>query len=313
MSTITEIQRGLFAMIQPITGERASATALVTSLVGTAVVPRSSYLIATVDDATRHDLIFKVDVNPATLGDWEATTELVGGTEITLMSNVGGARHNIPMNSVLRWDPVPENVSPTVELLSAFTGGTDPAGEEALMGLAVHEQVGPTRSLDLWRSRIGGMPGAMIVWEGSNPADGVTVPSTRRTQQMGRGSQLWKELYTLLVFVTKDTSAHARREQGFAIIDAISELLSDRHAVDGVPISNPDGVQIRERFRDVGDSAIYSNFYVYCLRLAATHAVTKRDSRTASPWLTASLTMQKPDEESGLIDVVIDNKVVIPQ
>jgi hypothetical protein len=284
LSNIVETARGILAILGPMTGTRSAGVGLVRAPLG-AVVQKSSYLIATIDGGQRSESVFKVAENPDTAdGSWVADAD---GTAVPIVSNVGGRRHNLKAGSVLRFDPPLPGVTDLVTLVGPFTGGTDPAAG-GLLSAVIREEAGPITDQAMFRTRMGGFPGVMLSWDASQPSDGVTVPRTRRATQAGAATQLWKELFTLLLFVSKDQGAGARSMQGFVLLDEIARRLTDRRMVDGVCVSSPDGVQVRERFRDAGRGSIYSNFYVYGLRLTATHSITMTDEREFFPWLTTT-------------------------
>ena len=61
-----------------------------------------------------------------------------------------------------------------------------------------------------------------------------------------------------------------------------------RNAIDGVPISNPSGTQIRTRFRrQLGNRPEYQVFYVYGLQLSVENVFCQTDTRTYNDWLQA--------------------------
>jgi hypothetical protein len=309
--------RGILAVLSPQTGTRA--TGAVTAIASSApvVLQRGEYLsplVPAVSGAAPQlapERVFKVAENPATSdGSW--TVAASPGTAVLIESNIGGARHNLSAPTTFRWDPPLDGLTPTAQLVATMTDGADPTFSEGLKNAVIFQEVGPSRSLDIFRSKLGAFPAAMLIWTGSQPADGVTLPRTRRAQQMGASSQLWKELYVLQIIVSLDTSQHARRQQGLAILDDVTGWLTDRRSVDGYVVSAPDGIQLMARFLDTGGrepGPFYQNFAVYGLRLAATHAFTRTDTRTYNDWLKTKLdaTTSEANAPTDLSDKVVVN------
>src|SRR3972149_1673939 len=108
MAGIESLARSLLGALTP-TGTRSSGVVTVKSVgPGTALVPRNSYLLPVVEGRLREHAIFKIGPTRAPLaangtgGDWTVTA---GGTPVAVVSNLGGARHNVPAATVFRFDP----------------------------------------------------------------------------------------------------------------------------------------------------------------------------------------------------------------
>lgn len=309
MSLVVDTARAFAAVIQPQTGDRASGTAVVravTGTVGNVEVPRSAYALAVVDGHLRQDLTFKVGPGPGTRegsednnigGWWPVNTD---GVSVDFISNIGGTRHNLPPGTELRFDPPLTGIEPIAKIESpGMTGATDPAFFGGLRNVIMYEQFdGPQKTLDVFRSAIGKPPIALIIWQSSEPADGTVISTTARETRVGTRKVLYKEQFAIYVIVNRKDNEHTRRLEGLTILDALSELLTDRQAVDGVCFSNPSGIQLRERFRDVSQGQeLYQEFYVYGLNLSAERLLIQRDARTYNDWLRTTMMLTTPDNQ----------------
>lgn len=290
MVGVIDTARGILAALQPQTGERATGSILATATSSDVVVPRNAVLIPVLNGQTRPELIIKTDKGTHSPTGCNKYSWLVSsaGTSINVLSNIGGARHNLPATTVLRWDPPIAGLAATATVQApGLAGGSDPTFFGGLKSGVVYEEFGgPQPSLELFRSRVGHLPALLVIWDGSEPADGAgTDQLSRGSSRAARETILYREKYLILVFTNRKDSDAQRRAEGLEALDGVSEWLTDRQGADGMPISSPSGLQIRERFRLSGDSLIYREHYVYGLRVSAVRALTKRDARTYHDWL----------------------------
>lgn len=311
MSITIDAARDLMAVIAPTTGTRATGKVLVEPN-GTAptIVRRNQCLIPIVNGDAREGLLFKVaegpNDDPDPKGSW---TVQPGGTSVGVFSLLGGKRHNLPRGTRFRMDPLPRDpVNPIVTLQSDVTDGVDPIHFGGVMSIVQFEQLaGGTLDLDAFRSQIGQMPGIIIVWDGSEPADGTTQSTlSRGLSRVGTRKTLWNERFNVFVITKRLDSDHMRRSEGLQILDDITEWLTDRQAVDGQVFSAPAGVQVRGRQRVVGATAPYQHLYVYVLQLSLTRALVSRDEREWNDWLLTHnefLTFEK-DGQGGRLVIV---------
>lgn len=317
MSILTTA-RALMAVLQPLTGHRSTGTATVRSSPGpSAVLPQNAYAAPILGGAMRHDLLLRVNANPAAptppatvQGDW---TVVAAGTPVTMTSLVGGLDINLPINTQIRWWPAIEGVEPVSVLASAMTGGTSESGLGALEQIAFYEQLRPNlagASVDIYRSMLSRFPGAVLAWEGLGPADGSTVSALQQGgARVGRGVKLYAYEWDLFVITSRLDSSAARSEEGLALIDEIVETVTDRQDVDGLVFSAPTGVQIR----DVRRHVVEPSFYVYLIRFSTVATVKKRDPRTWNPWLRTRLDADTTDgPPQGPLPMIDDNRFNMP-
>jgi hypothetical protein len=292
--------RDLMAVMQPVTGTRATACALFKPT-GTdpAFLSRNQALIPEVNGAAREELCFKVGEGPTgSPKRWEIEP---GGTSVQVLSILGGERHNLPKGTKLRLDPVPEGLEPLGELVTPATGGLDPGWFGGCLSMVQFESMGGDLTLDAFRAQLGGqLPAVVLVWEASEPADGTTQSTLQQAAtRTGRRVKLFVERWVVFVLSKRMDSDHFRRQEGMQLLGDLSDLLSDRQSVDGRAFSTPAGIQIRGRTRITGRQAPYQQLYVYALQIAVTSALHGRDDRTFHPWLRAHNEFLTHEKEPG--------------
>lgn len=291
MSITIDTARDIMAALQPTTGTRATGKILVTPN-GTAptVIRRNQCLIPIINSDARETLLFKVaegpeDGDPNPKGSWIVDP---AGSSIDVFSVLGGKRHNLPAGTKMRLDPLPpEPLNPVVTLQSATTDGADPIHFGGVKSVVMFETLGgASLDIDLFRSQSGQMPGIVVVWDGSEPADGTTQSSLNRGRtRVGTRRSLWNERFNLFIITKRMDSDHMRRSEGLQILDDLTEWLTDRQAIDGQVFSAPAGIQIRGRQRISGLGPPYQQVYVYLIQLSVTRLLQMRDERTWSDWL----------------------------
>jgi hypothetical protein len=329
-TTIIEAARDLMAVCSPVTGTRATGSLLLKAKPGqgTVYLPANWHFIAQVNNAAREELLFKTAAGPnrARYPDgkrqkasesepdaeswWEVTE---AGVAVAVTSIIGGKRHNLPAGTVMRFDPLCPGLEDTGVLLEpGTTGGTDPTWLGGCMSMVQFEQLtGVTASLDAFRSQTGKFPAVVLVWDGSEPADGTTQSSmSRGDTRAGPGSQLFKERFNIFVLSQRSDGDHMRRNEGLKLLDDLTFWLTDAQEADGQRFSAPTGVQVRGRSRVAGDGVAYQQLYIYMLQVSVTTVWRRYDSRSFSPWLLAHnefLTYQKDAE--GARKVIVDQDI----
>lgn len=302
---IIQRARALLAQLAPITGARATGSVIATAAGGDVVVPRNSYLIPIRNGAVLPQQLYKVAPNPDTLvrdgtgGSWVVTSD---GTPIDIVSNVGGARHNLAEGEALQWDPPIAGLEPTVTVATGgITGGTNTG---AVQAVSFYEELGPDTK-GLFEGSIGHFPAVMVVWDGSSMAEGKSLGLRQGGSRKGRKVAVWFERYVMFVVASKSQSDAMRRRDGLDIVEDASALISDRQVNDdrealtvvGV------GVEISERRRIVKSQ----HAYIYQLTLKLSRTQQPIDSREFNPWLRSrqdtALPADPPDlEEKTTLD-----------
>ncbi len=325
-ASVIELARDIMAAINPVTGTRGTGKVLVKTKGKTPVyLPRNWYLMPIVNGAVREELLFKVGQGPnhaiypdgkrkkSSVDEPDAESWWViqpGGTLVDIVSVVGGIRHNLPKGTKFAFDPHNPNLEIEAVLQNAITDGAEPTHFGGCKSVVQFEQLNaPTASLDAFRAAVGKFPAVIIVWDGSEPADGTTQSSIDRGRtRVGSVSQLFKERFNIFVLLERLDSGQIRSAEGLKLLDDITYWLTDLQAIDGEIFSSPTGVQLRGRARVAGDSAAYQHVYIYMLQISVTSCVVPYDSRTFHPWLRTHneiLTFQK--------DGAGDRKVVVSQ
>jgi hypothetical protein len=271
------------ATLQPATGDRASGPVTLTASGADVTVPRNTFAMPIIDGHRRPDLLLKTGEGPNEDGSWTVTS---GGTAVTFISNIGGVRHNIPINTRISFDPPLIGLVSTLPTAdSAFTGGTDPTVFGTIKDMVIYENLdGPNFQIDLRRSAVTRFPCVLVTWMNTEPADGTTISQTHRATRSNRFG------------VLKEQSDHSRRHEGLEIIDTMAGLLTDRQSVDESPFSNPGGVQIRQIIRDISPENDYQKMYIYSLMLSTERNLQQTDSRVYSDWLLAVMDIYKPQD-----------------
>jgi len=311
--SILATARALMALLQPLTGARSTGSATVKAAPGPeAVLPANAYAVPIVGGAMRFDLLLRVDQNPADDEGWTVDTV---GVPVTVTSLLGGVDVNLAAGTEIRWWPTRADIEPKSVLATPLAGGTQLTGIGALAQVGFFEQLQASltgAAADLFKSMVSRFPSAVLVWEGSGPADGATVsPLEQGGSRVGRGIHLYAYEWDLFVVTSRQDSDPARREEGLALVDAITEQIVDKQTVDGVPFSAPTGVQIIQRSRWL----VTPTFYVYRIRLSTVSSVKARDPRTWNPWLLTRLDVDTPEPlvpAPGPLPLVDDNRFPMP-
>jgi hypothetical protein len=299
------------AVVAPVTGTRATGKVLVTPN-GTSqtIIKRNQVMYPIINGDARETLLFKVAEGPEDDGSWIVNP---GGSSVDVFSLLGGKRHNLPTGMKFRLDPLPgEAVNPIVELQSATTDGADPVHFGGVMSVVQFETLGAASlDIDTFRSNVGQMPALIIVWDGSEPADGTTQSSIQRGRtRVGTRLQLWKERFNVFVITKRVDSDHMRRYEGLQILDDITGWLTDRQAVDGQVFSAPTGIQCRGRRRIAGLGQPFQQLYVYVLELSVTRSLKMTDTRVWNDWLRTHnefLTFEKDGQGDRI--VIVDQDI----
>lgn len=288
-NTIEQLGRAIFATLAPATGVRATGSITVEALGSgePAILPANTYLLPVIGGQLRDDLVFK------TTDEWS----LPRGTQeagVTIKSNVGGLRHNLPAGTVLRFNPTAEGFAATATLDADMTSGSD-AGA-LIKRVAFFEDLDSAApSSDLFASKIGDR-GVMLIWTNSEPVEGAMGGLRQGANRATRTRKFWRESFVLYVVVTRLTGDSARRQEGQVIMQAITRLLTDRmQNDDGEQLSTVGGgVEITNRAR-LGRSA---GHYIYGVQFRANQTLEPAaDTRTFARWLRTSYVGAVPGRE----------------
>lgn len=256
LDSIEQLGRALLATLAPATGVRATGTVTATAGSAEVEIPRNSYLMPVVNGKMRDDLLFK------TRASWTLAADATEAG-IPIISNVGGARHNLPAGTVLRFDPVLEGVERDVTLDADMTSGSDSG--QLIRTVGFWEELDLSApSPDLFAAKIGDS-GAMLVWTQSDPVEGSMSGLRQGAARATRNARIWRESFVLYVVAARIASDNDRRQKGKLILQAVTRLLTDRHQNDdGEQLSTIGaGVEITNRAR-LGRS---DKHYIYALTL----------------------------------------------
>ncbi len=309
VNQIELLARALLAQISPVTGERGTGTAIATALTDDVIVKRNSYLLPILGAARgsqggriRDDQPFKVGPNPATSdGSWTVTS---AGTQIDLISNMGGKNQNIPRDTRLRWEPPIPGLEAEVVTDVEFTGGT-----KGMVGQAHFYEDLDTgqKGLDTAAAKLKNFPALMLTWENDLPAEGQTTGLQQAGTRLTRGNRAFRETFSLYIIGGKEASDPARRRGLMNVMEIVTGLLTDRQCNDdGEALSSIGALEIlgRSPFERSPTS------YIYLVQLRVVRTLSRIDQRTFKLWLTTRYRDQIPADapltEVDRVDVTID-------
>jgi hypothetical protein len=297
------------ACMSPLVGTRASGTALVTAESADVTLPIGTYAIPVMVGQHRGDLAVKVGEGPNSDKSWTVTS---AGTTVDMISNLGGSIYNFTGGERLIFDPPVPGIA-SAKVAAAWSGGAGGSSFGTVRSLNLYETFGTNSFVDLVRSRTTLFPAVMIAWAGSEPADGSAVSQVSRGTRVSATGLLFREEFNIQVFTSRSESEQVRRMEGLYILDRMTELLTDRHAVDGVPFSLPSGLQITSRYRVDLPQDQYQKVYIYGLTVSAMRTLQRDDDQTFSLLEIVNLDVLKPQDPAlpnqGDYTVVDDVKI----
>ncbi len=251
------VMRSIMGVLAPLTGQRATGTALVRATGSDVVLPRGCFAAPIVESDTGNKAIARDKL----LFTTAETTVTAGGTAVPVASLVGGARHNFAAGTDLRWDPQLAGVEIVSSLNVATTGGAEPTGDAKLRGLIPYEELATNKiGGAIFAAKLQGLtPGVVVTWAGTGAAE-----------RMGRNVWQRSDRWILYLVVTRKQGTVERGHEGLNLLDLLEAYLGERGAVDGRNFSDP-GVSI------VGASrhSVTPSSYVYALTIE-THGGMKR-------------------------------------
>ena len=298
---IIDTARALMAVLQPLTGDRAAGNLVVSAAPGpTAELPSNAYAVPVIAGSARYDLLFKTGVNPNTpAGGWT----IGAATLVPMFSNVGGAAHNIPAATPMRWFPALEGIEPVSIVDPAGLAGATaaPPGLSGVKQIAFFEELGVINGAEALRTAlVARFPALIVAWES-------TGPST----PLGRNNSAQKELWSVYVVVSRQDADPARRLEGLALVDAVTALLDGRASVDGFHFSSPSRIDITAR----QIVTVNESFAIYRVRFttSSTSSTQANSGLAVNPWLRTRLDIDVPVPESeGGYPLVNDNELDMP-
>jgi len=307
MSQVGSAMRNCLAAIQPLTGDRASGVITVTASGSDVSLPLGTFAYPVIGGQVQTDRIFRVSAGPNSDKSWTITA---GGTAVDFVSNVGGEKHNVADATQFVFLPPISGVASAVGS-GAFTGATNPTFYGAIKETVVFEHInGPAQQIDLERMKLRGTPAVIIVWNSSEPSDGVTS-SSNNFGSHGRGtfSSSFRELLTIVIVVSKSHNEAVRSEEGLYIMDQIARYLNRRQSIDGCLISAPSPILVQSRNRVAIPKEPYQRHYIYSVSFSIENAYTMTDDRSYNDWNIANIDILKPDDDLGDYTLVDDMKV----
>lgn len=310
---IEALARALFGQLSPISGTRGTGTVTVSNPSGAAVeLPKNSYLLPVVGGELADDLVFKTAPNPATLtthgvgGAW--TIPPAGSLSVAVRSNLGGARHNLAAGSVLRFDPPQPDLDLTCTLDADIVDGADKPAEPAVRRGVYYEKLDSVSlERDLNGGRLSQLPGVMIVWDRSTPAEGRTAGTNQGSTRTEDGARVFAENFSLYVVVAHMAGDRVRRSAGLRVMQAVTLLLTDQQQTrDYEQLTGLGSLEILSRDRFL----VTERHYIYRIALRMNRVLRRLEERSFVPWLRTDLQQalpgrDAPEPTTPLVDVHI--------
>jgi hypothetical protein len=295
-NNIQKLARALFAQVSAATGVRATGAVTVTANAGAPdkVLDANTYLLPVVGGQLRDDLLFKVSRNPSSSdGSW--TVPSGTSASVAIKSNVGGARHNLAEDTVFQFDPPISDFAQTATLDATMTDGSD-SGIIA-RSVAFFEDIDSSNpSQDIFAAKLGAYPALMLVWQDTEPAEGVTAGMRQGGTRGARKVRFMRETYVLYPIAGRLEMDHSRRQEGLMLMEACTRLLSDRQTnIDGEILSAVGaGVDINGRTR----LRRGPKHYIYGIQLRVNTVLQPIDERTFNEWNTTVIQGSLPGREA---------------
>lgn len=250
-----------------LTGVRSTCSVTVKATGADVVLPANTYAFAVVTSAAglagadQHRLIKTI----------EAKTVTSAGVSVPIMSMAGGSDMNLPIGTVLRWDPQISGVEATSTLTSAMTGGLtldEPGYVKRIVSL---EGLGAGESARaFWAAQAPALfPAIVVAWESAGEA-----------VRKGSGRQVQLHQFRIYVVTSRLENDMRRRHDGHTVLDAVREILCDRAEADGESFSN-----VPIQLGNMGRLALAPSSYVYWVDVIVSHSTTKRELRSFASWL----------------------------
>jgi hypothetical protein len=284
------IRRALVGALSPLMGTRATGTLTVRATSGPTELPESCFAMAIRKTAAGSEAI---DRN-CLLRTTAKTLVETGGTSVPVTSMLGGTRQNLPESTLIRWQPSITGIEELAAVAADMTGGTDLDAAGRVSSIVEFEGIGANAAKDLFQGRVMlELPAIVVAWDSSAGFEWAGQDKARHV-----------DLWTLFVVVARQESAITRGDEGLDIMDGVSELLTDRRASDGIPLSAPN-CALRGR-RRVG---VTPASYVYAVTIETRFAIKRRDTggaadaaRSFPPWLWTHFDFETDDPPKTVID-----------
>lgn len=299
---IEALARAILGQLSPLTGTRGTGTMTVSNPSGADVqLEQNMCLLPVVHDELADDLVFKVAPNPATVepfskgGAW--TIPAGSSASVAVRSNLGGARHNLPAGTRLRFDPLQADLDDEAILDAAITDAADRADDELALRRAVYyeELDGAAIERDIAGGRLAQLPGAMLVWRQSTPYEGRTAGTNQGSTRIADGIRGFAENYQLFVVSASIAGSGKRRSDGSRLLQAMTRLLSDQQVTDdGEQLTSLGSLEVLNR----GRFARTERHYVYQLSLRVNRIIVRTDTRSFVPWLRTRLRQALPGRDA---------------
>lgn len=282
---VMKMERSLLSAIQPLTGTRATGSAVVKALAADVVLPRNTYGIPVIRSATGAKQVDQTKLVKVAAD----TVVTAAGVNVPIFSMLGGTEQNLPATSEIIWDPGVTGVETRSPLLAALAGGTNSVGPGALKRAVSFEGLSAQDTQGLFGGGLGQLPAVVVSWEGADPAD-----------RAGNARAIRKHRWRIYVVVSRQDSALERMHDGKVALDWIAGIFTDRQAIDGENLSAP-----QTALGPSGRLAFGAQALVYFLDVFVSHTDVKIDGATYTAWTKTRVQMQTTPADPALNPPVI--------
>lgn len=271
------LERALASCLQPLTGPRATGSALAVATTDGVTLKANTYGVPVVLSpgggvaGIDYGRLLKVTADTALVKDTP--------TAVPVQSMTGGKRMNLPAGTRIIWDPPVEGLEAMAEVAADMTGGDDATGYGCVRRVVMLEELGPQETAKaFWAGAVGAYPAIVIAWESQEP-----------WQRLGKGTETSDYRFRLFVVVSTQAGYSQRANEGKAILGYLEEFLVDRCSVDGEVFTSPPCV-----IEQGGRLGIAASSFVYFLQVKLRFTTRLRETRTFAPWLTSREVLPTP-------------------
>jgi len=252
-------RRAIMAVLQPLTGTRATGTATVSLASGQTAdvcIPANSHAFPIPESAAG---VGQVDDQRMLRTTAPIIVTSAGAKLVPVTSMMGGAWHNaLGAGTRLVWDPPIPGIETHSSLSAAMSGGANalevPGSNGRMLPGFVRDVSSSTDiaatdvAKDLFMARLSArIPSVVVSWQGSDEGE-----------IKGRGQRQRPDRWFLFIVTDTRKGEEPRRDSGEDIMDAVEGLIGDRKGVDGYRFSDPPAIVTgRRRLASTESSTVY--------------------------------------------------------
>lgn len=259
---IKRMRRGILSALRPLTGDFASGSVLATATGDDVTVPKNCHLVPIPASSTgqveiAHDLPFRT------------SAEIVvssAGTVVPVASLLGGAQHNLPLTTRMRWDPQLTDLEEEVVVTgAALSGGANPtSGPGLVKEVRAFETLESMQvAQDLFAGQVGRFPALIIAYGGSQELD-----------ELGDDTVMEAHRWRIYAITSWGSQATKVGDEALDILDAVKSYLVRRTSSHQLVFSQPPA-----RITGVNRIRVLPTVFVWALDMETHMALERTDHR----------------------------------